>query len=271
VSFRTETDSLPFAVAGAATRIGAAHRENQDCYQVLDGKTSARVRDLRRGLLYAVADGVSTLEQGRWAAEITCARLAQFFEEPHAARLDTLVQLVGEIDWELRGQGKGKAACTLGALWLHQGQAHVLHVGDSPVYRLREGVVDLLTRLDAPSQRLRAFMGMGPHISEMLRVRSEPFHAKDVYFLVTDGVSGVVDTRLLARQWRDSQQDPSRCAVGILREVERRRGADDATAVVVQVLLEEDLEEERTEEIPAAHVFGTQRDRGALIVEDDEE
>src|SRR5436190_16356201 len=141
VSFRTDTDSLPFAVAGASTRIGKAHRENQDCYQVLDGRTSPQVRDLRRGLLYAVADGVSTLEQGRWAAEITCARLAQFFEEGHAARLDTLVQLVGEIDWELRGQGKGKAACTLGALWLHQGEAHVLHVGDSPVYRLRDGVV----------------------------------------------------------------------------------------------------------------------------------
>ena len=217
-----------------------------------------------------MADGVSTLEQGRWAAEVTCARLAQFFEPGHAAGLDTLVQLVGEIDWELRGQGKGKAACTLGALWLHQGQAHALHVGDSPVYRLRDGVVDLLTRIDAPGQQLHAFMGMGPHISEMLRVRSEPFHAKDVYFLVTDGVSGVVDDpRFLAREWRESQHDPTRCARGILREVERRQGADDATAIVVQVLLEEDLEEERTEVIPVAQVLGAPRDR--VIVEDDEE
>ena len=271
MSFRTETDSLPFAVAGAATRIGTAHLENQDCYQMLDGRTSTQVRDLRRGLLYAVADGVSTLEQGRWAAEITCARLAQFFEQGHAAGLDTLVQLVGEIDWELRGQGKGKAACTLGALWLHQGEAHVLHVGDSPVYRLRDGVVDLLTHIDAPGPQLRSFMGMGPHISEMLRVRSEPFQAKDVYFLVTDGVTGVIDTRLLAGQWRDSQQDPTRCARGILREVERRRGADDATAVVVQVLLEEDLEEERTEVISVADVLGAPRDSGKPIVEDGEE
>ncbi len=147
----------------------------------------------------------------------------------------------------------------------------MLHVGDSPIFRLREGAVELLTRLDEPSRRLRAFMGMGPHISEVLRVRSEPFHAKDVYYLVTDGVSGVVDTRHLARQWRESQQDPTRCARGILREVERRRGADDATAVVVQVLLEEDLEDERTEEIPAAHFLGAPRDRGEFVVEDGEE
>jgi serine/threonine protein phosphatase PrpC len=271
VSDRTEPDSLPFAVAAAATRIGTAHLENQDCYQLLDGRTNAHVRDLRRGLLYAVADGVSTLEQGRWAAEITCARLAQFFEQPHAARLDTLVQLVGEIDWELRGQGKGKAACTLGALWLHQGEAHVLHVGDSPVFRLRDGVVDVMTRIDSSGAQLKAFMGMGPHISELLRVRSEPFHAKDVYFLVTDGVSAVVESHLLARQWRESQQDPARCAQGILREVERRGGADDATAVVVQVLLEEDLEEERTEVVPATRVLGGPRDRGKRIVEEDEE
>jgi serine/threonine protein phosphatase PrpC len=269
VSHRTELDSLPFAEAGAATRVGSTHVENQDCYQVLDGRTSTRVRDLRRGLLYAVADGVSTLEQGRWAAQVTCTRLAQFFEDGQAPRLDTLVQLVGEIDWELRGQGKGKAACTLGAMWLHQGQAHVLHVGDSPVFRLREGAVEQLTRLEAPSARLRTFMGMGPHISEVLRVRSEPFRAKDVYFLVTDGVSGLVDRRLLARQWRESGQDPTRCARGILREVERRRGADDATAVVVQVLLEEDLEDERTEEIPLSHFLP--RDRQAFVVEDGEE
>jgi eukaryotic-like serine/threonine-protein kinase len=271
VSVRTESESLPFAAAGAATRVGSTHLENQDCYQVLDGRTSTRVREMRRGLLYAVADGVSTLEQGRWAAETTCARLGQFFEDGHASGLDTLVQLVGEIDWELRGQGKGKAACTLGALWLHGGSAHVLHVGDSPVFRLRDGVVECLTQLDPPSRRLRAFMGMGPHISEVLRVRSEPFRAKDVYFLVTDGVSGILDTRVLARQWRDSGQDAGRCASGIMREVERRRGADDATAVVVQVLLEEDLEEERTEVIRDPRFVGTPRDTGGFVVEDGEE
>jgi eukaryotic-like serine/threonine-protein kinase len=263
------SESLPFALAAAATRVGSTHRENQDCFQVLDGKSNRAVRELRRGILYAVADGVSTLEQGRWAAETTCARLSQFFEEAHVAQLETLVQLVGEIDWELRGQGKGRAACTLGAIWLHRGHAHVLHVGDSPVYRLRKGELQCMTTMDRASRRLRSFMGMGPSISEVLAVRTEAFEPRDVYFLVTDGVSGLLDPALLSQHWADSNGNPERCAEGIMREIDARSGADDATAVVVQILLEEDLPEERTEEIPLEQFAGAERDTENLPGEEE--
>jgi serine/threonine protein phosphatase PrpC len=245
-------ESLPYALAAVATRVGSTHTENQDSYQVLDGRTSLHIRDLRRGALYAVADGVSTLEMGRWAAETTCARLAQFFQEDEDPTLETLKQLIGEIDWELRGQGKGRAACTLCALWLHGGDAHVLHVGDSVVYLLRDGAVLALTGEHAGGRRLRAYMGMGPDIAEVLGAKSERFRPGDVFLLATDGVSGLLGPDVLLRHWTASRENPDRCARAIVGEIDARGGADDATLVIVHVLMEEDFPEERTDKIRLA-------------------
>ena len=223
---------LPEVNAAAATRRGSLHRENEDAFQVWS--ESARGVIEERGRLFAVCDGVSTAGAGRMAAKLTCERLSQFFEDGIPPNLDALIELVSEVDWELRGSGTG-AACTLSALWLHGWTAHVLCVGDSPVYRLRKGK---LRRAEATAQgkgkRLRAYLGMGPSVADVLCVTSWRMVPGDVFIVASDGLTNVVKERGLRLAWERSH-DPDRCAQSLISAVASGDGEDDATAVVVEV------------------------------------
>lgn len=229
--------TLPLTSAAAATRTGPKHAANEDQFRILDGHHPL-VERLARGYLFAVADGVSTSPRGREAAEIGCARMSGFYDAAAAPRLETLLQLMSEIDWELRSGRKGDAACTLSTLWLAHGYATVVHVGDSQIYRMRDGEVRRLTR-PKRGQGLTSFVGMGPRLAEVVEVWREPLYDGDLFVLVTDGVTEVVDPEEVADLWWEGGGSPRRTVDMVIREVERRGGGDDATILVVDVLSRE--------------------------------
>lgn len=226
--------TLPLTAAAAATRTGPKHPVNEDQFRILDGHHPLVAR-LGRGSLFAVADGVSTTPRGREAAEIGCARISGFYDRAAAPRLETLLQIVSEIDWELRSGRKGEAACTLSLLWLAHGQATIVHVGDSQVYRMRHGEVRRLTR-PKRGQGLTSFVGMGPRLAEVVEVWREPLCDGDLFLLVTDGVTDVVDPEEVIDLWWDGGGSPRSTVETVIREVERRGGQDDATILLVDVL-----------------------------------
>lgn len=238
--------TLPFSVGAAATRTGNGHARNEDRYRILDCSHLA-VAALRKGCLYAICDGVSTTPLGRYAADLTCSRIDGFFDRYEAPRVESLTQLVSEIDWELRAQPRGQAACTLSLLWLAYGNATVLHVGDSQVYRVRHGNVERITRSHRGGRALGAYVGMGPKVAEVLQLWQEPLFVGDLFLLVTDGVTEVVAVDELLDTWWAFGGSPQRAASAIIAEVDERAGKDDATALVVDLLaLESDPEHEST-------------------------
>lgn len=228
------TPTLPLTSGYAATRTGPRHPVNEDQFRCLDADHPLVTR-LRRGVLYAVADGVSSTPRGRHAAEVGCARIESFYDSFTPPRVESLVQLVSEIDWELREERKGDAACTMSILWLAHGQATVVHVGDSQVYRVRDGDVERITR-ESKGRGLGAFVGMGPRVADALQIWSEPVHEGDLFVLVTDGVTEVVQPAEILEMWWTCAGSPRRTAEGLIAEVDRRGGSDDATALVVDVL-----------------------------------
>ncbi len=238
--------TLPLSVGAAATRTGRQHAENEDRHRILDA-SHLGVAALRRGSLYAVCDGVSTVPLGRYAADVTCARIEGFFDRFQAPRVESLVQLVSETDWELRAHGRGQAACTLSLLWLAYGTATVLHVGDSQVYRVRHGAAERITKNHRGGRALGAYVGMGPNVADVLQVWQEPLFVGDLFLLVTDGVTEVVAVDELLDTWWAYGGSPHRAAGAIIQVVDQRGGKDDATALVVDVLaLEDDAEHEST-------------------------
>lgn len=240
------SETLPYTFGAAATRVGARHARNEDRYRILDTAHPA-VAALRRGCLYAVCDGVSSTPRGSWAADLACARLDAFFDRRSDARARTILQIVAETDWELREAGRGQAACTLSLLWAASGVATVIHVGDSQVYRVRHGEATRITKNHRGGRSLGAYLGMGPKISEVVQVWEEPLFVGDLFLLVTDGVTEVVPPDELLDAWWAHGGSPQRAANAIITEVDRRRGEDDATALVVDVLaVESDPEDEDT-------------------------
>ncbi|MFH1463332.1 MAG: protein phosphatase 2C domain-containing protein [Pseudomonadota bacterium] len=230
-----QVDTLPLVSVGSATLRGRTHRHNDDSACVLDARV-AEVVQLRRGTLFAVCDGVSTVPAGGWAATLTCERLTSFFDADVAPSQEGLKQLVNEIDWELRGRGEGQAACTLSALWLADRSAYIINVGDSQVFRVRHGAIQPLTEGRGRGVGLGVFMGMGPALNERSQSWHDTLFAGDLFFLVTDGVTSVVSSEELLDAWWKSGGDPQPCAEAVVDLVAQRRGADDATVVVVDVL-----------------------------------
>lgn len=239
-----DAGTLPLTSAAAATRKSPRHARNEDRYRILDGG-HPYVAAARRGALFVICDGVSTVPRGREAAELTVSRIDSFFQRrPH---VDSLRELVIEIDWELRAGGKGSAACTLSLLWLANGRATVVHIGDSQVYRVRHGEAMRITQAHRGGRGLGAYMGMGPEIGKVMQVWSDELFAGDLFLMVTDGVIEVVPVEELRETWWALGSSPALAAQAIINEVDNRHGTDDATALVVDVL---DVEAELSEGDP---------------------
>lgn len=242
----THAPTLPYAVGAAATRTGPKHDVNEDQHRILDVNHMA-VSFFRKGALYAVADGVSSVPKGRHAAEMVCSRIDTFFDRVQAPRVESLVEMITEVDWELRGLGRGQAACTASILWLAYGHANIVHVGDSQVFRVRHGECLRITRDHRGGRSLGAYVGMGPEVSEVLQVWQEPLFVGDLFLLVSDGVTEVVPPDELAEAWWTTGGSPLRASQAIIAEVNKRGGKDDATALVVDVLaVETDSDYETT-------------------------
>jgi protein phosphatase len=238
--------TLPITAAAAATRAGPKHKANEDQYRILDGSHPG-IAAQERGCLYAVCDGVSSVPHGREAAQLTCARIDTFFSRYHEPKVESLIAIVSEVDWELRADGKGQAACTLSMLWLAHGMATVIHVGDSQVYRVRHGETIRITRSHRGGRALGAYVGMGPKVADVLQVWQEPVFVGDLFLLVTDGVTEVLDPDDLLDTWWATGASPARAANAIIQAVQAAEAEDDATALVVDVLaVEADADEETT-------------------------
>lgn len=215
-------------VRGSAASIrGLNHSENQDAWLM--------VRSNKGGALYAVCDGVSSARRGRWAAQHTCRRLRSLFHEDFELGLTDLQRLIGEVDWELREGGRGDAACTLSLVWLKHNQACTLHIGDSSIFRIRSGRVSTLSQEMSRGAQLISYMGMGPVVSDRIEVRCEAVHADDAYVLVTDGVSRLMRPTELAGWWLRCRAEPDVFVRGVVAEVHRRKGPDDATVVALGI------------------------------------
>ena len=203
---------------------------------LLDHPTRTRgVKD--RGSIYAVSDGVSTVAEGHWASHLTVSRMGQFFDAEASGTPETMTQLLSEIDWEIRGERKGRAACTVAVAWVFEEHVHIFQVGDSHILRVREGQVERLTASESSTGRkLDHFLGMGPAVSEVMEVSKHPVQPGDALFLVTDGVTEHVAMDDFARHWRAAHGDPASCTQAILASVSRAQGGDDATVIGVLIL-----------------------------------
>ena len=240
------TPTLPYSLGAAATRAGPRHKENEDQYRILD-LSHPGVAAQGRGALYAVCDGVSSAKRGREAAIVTSTRLENFFDRYYPPEYESLQQIVSEVDWELREEGRGIAACTLSLLWLAYGVATVVHVGDSQVYRVRHGETVRITRSHRGGRALGAYVGMGPRVADVMQIWQEPFYVGDLFLLVTDGVTDVLHPDDLLDSWWSTGGSPQRAANEIIQAVNAAEGQDDATALVVDVLaMENDASDETT-------------------------
>ena len=234
----------------------ASRRGPREVNEDFAGATHSAPGDPVQGVIAAIADGVSSGGRGREAAQTSVmGLLADFFATPPtwetSVALDRLIGaqntwLVGqnrqrESIASLGGGGSAHAAdaaalTTLSVLVL-QGQTFtVAHVGDTRVWRVAAGEIQLLTHDHAythPDMRSRLTRAVG--LDELMHVDHQQgeVHLGDVFVLTSDGVHGALKPREIGTL---AGQGSAQQAGDALVDTALAAGAkDNATALVIRV------------------------------------
>ena len=264
------TSTLAVEYAGL-TVIGHVREHNEDRlgWAALDGGApfvtppeehaltqSVATSDL--GLVFAVADGLGGYGGGEVASGMaveaslsqTQKGLAGGSRVPGTLRdaFNRANQAI--LDAALSGKGGRKMQSTLSALVITPGEAHLGHVGDSRVYRRREGELELLTtdhsqvmellrmHIITPEQaiehpaRYALTRSVGGNLMVRIDIRSERLEQDDTFLLCSDGLWSNVTSSEVAEALNLQPDDACKQLVDLALE---RGGDDNATAMVIRV------------------------------------
>lgn len=212
-----------------------------------------------KGAIVALADGVSGGAGGREAAEYTVrGLLADYYATPdtweitHA--LDVVLKAINRwlIAHATTRRDLAGMSSTLSALVLRGNRYYLAHVGDSRIYRLRNGSFLQLTTdhvWDRPDMRhvLKRAVGLDQHLS--IDFGEGELQKNDIFLLVSDGVwEPVGDLGMM--QALNLYDSPQLAAAELVRLAHKQGGQDNASALVVRIdnLPEQDLRDQLSAE-----------------------
>jgi len=248
----------------ANTDIGLKREQNEDSYLIINRKTKA-VDIQNHGMMFAVADGMGGHAGGEIASEMACLGMADYYSEKtdrpegsgyFEARLGHLRSSVynvhnkiieyGRINREFEDMGT-----TLSVLVLTKNKALIAHVGDSRIYRLRQGFLEQLTEDHSMAQ---LFIKMGYLTPE--KVANHPIRhvlsqavghgiddifsrianveRGDTFLLCSDGLFGMVSDDEIRDILLHNPALKDQCRRLVARALEKG-GRDNVTVMVIQV------------------------------------
>jgi len=239
-------------------------------------------QDEARGLVAAIADGVSAGGRGLEAAQTTVMSVVQdYFACPDT--WDTTVvldRLIGAqnawlADHNRRRQGRGHeggaAMTTVTALVLRGHAFTIAHVGDTRAWLLRGGPDGECVQLsqdhcfDHPDQRSRLTRAVGLDDRVRIDFLQGELHIGDVFVLTTDGVHGALKRSRLAALAREG--DAQAASQALVMAALAAGSRDNATALVLRVRglaqgrLEDSLLQGRQLPVPVRLKVGDRLDR----------
>lgn len=210
------------------------------------------------GMAFVVADGLGGYGGGDVASWLAARELLQRLGQRSDPGERVSSALRGGFnaanqrvfDAALSGEGARRMQTTLSALVLISGEAHIGHVGDTRIYRLRGDMLDLLTtdhsqvmemlrmRLIRAEQaadhpaRHALTRSLGSELTVRTDIRVEPLSDGDTFLLCSDGLWSKVETgeirEALHADVQGACEELVTLAIG-------RGGDDNASAIVVRV------------------------------------
>ena len=231
--------SLKIAV-GQSSLTGPRERNEDYCGVV----TPTDEQLSTKGALLVVADGVSGNAGGLEAAEMTVRSvLSDYYATPdtwevHAA-LDKVLNAANR--WLLAQAAAHRdlagMATTLSMIILRGTRYYLAHVGDTRIYRLRQGQLQLLTTdhvWDRPDMRhvLKRAVGLDQHLA--VDYADGDLQAGDVFALMSDGVWEVLGQKSI-HQTMGLYENPQLIADQLTRDAIAHGGNDNAPVMVVRI------------------------------------
>lgn len=199
-----------------------------------------------KGAVAAIADGVSSAEAGKEASD-TCvtAFLSDYFSTPESWSVKkSAQQVLNALNRWLYGQGqrfisaeKGYV-CTLSIVVFKSHTAHIFHVGDSRVYRLRGAELEQLTRDHATrinSEQAYLTRAMGLDVWLEVDYRAVELKQGDIYFLSTDGIHDVLSPPQLRDALLNGSDDYESLAISLIDAARAQQSRDNLSCQIIRV------------------------------------
>jgi serine/threonine protein phosphatase PrpC len=242
----------------ARSEIGHARENNEDKFDFYEPDEEPLLA--ARGSVYLVCDGMGGHNAGQIASELAAKQFLHAYYHlggaaQEAARHAVLQahHYIAEMASKIPSRyGMGT---TLTALILKQDEGILTHVGDSRCYRLREGVLEQLSRDHTLVARLveqgiltteqakyhpqrnviRQAVGVADP-SEPLEpdIETFPLQEGDLYLLCSDGLTDLVDDAEIAAILRD--EPPTRAAWRLVDRALANGGRDNITVVLLRIV-----------------------------------
>ena len=274
-----DVPDAPRVIAAGATDMGLVRKNNEDGFGVWVAASSADGVDASPrpeppcaepfSAVLAVANGMGGMEAGEVASAATIESVREYLctpkygelirdREPGDASAIPLMlgRLAGRINEDVQDiarqeHGRPGMGTTLTLGVVCQGTLHVAQVGDSRLYRLREGRLDLLTRdqtfvqqeVDAgrmtPDEaatnpyRHRLSQAIG-YAGAKAVVTSHELAPGDRLLLCSDGLSGMVPEPEM-RNLLAAGGSPADLTAALVASALEHGGEDNVTAVVAEV------------------------------------
>ena len=231
---------MPLTVVASHTTATGKREANEDFVGLV---TPVGAERARKGVIAAVADGVSGHAGGREAAEYTVrGLLADYYATPDAwTPAEALERVLTALNnWVLAEAQRRREftgmATTLTALVLRGRHYTVAHVGDSRAYLLREGELLQVTRdhvWDRPdlSHVLTRGIGLDPRLN--IDIHEGELAPGDRWLLATDGVWSTLSDIMLGQ--RLAEKPAEGLAQALVDEALALGTADNASALVLEV------------------------------------
>ena len=226
------------------TDTGRQRRGNEDAY-------------FARSPLFAVADGMGGAQAGEVASRLAVEVLEQGLPEGAGSIEERLRERVREANARINAVGQSDdqragMGTTLTVAYVGEDELTVAHVGDSRLYRLREGTLERLTddhtlvdelvrqgkltpqEADEHPQRSIITRALGPESGVEADSRTWPARAGDVYLICSDGLTSMVDEGRVGELLAAS---PSLAAAGrtLIEAANDAGGRDNITVVLFRL------------------------------------
>lgn len=207
-----------------------------------------------KGIAAVIADGVSAAEAGREASE-TCVSnfLSDYFSTPEAWTVKKSAQQVLSAlnRWlcarsQSFSENRKGYVSTMSAVVFKSHTAHLFHIGDSRIYRLRNGLLEQLSRdHSTPISDDQTYLtrAMGLDVKLDVDYQAIPILEGDLFLLSTDGVHDF----LSAERLQETLSLTSRSLENICHElIDRALSADSHDNLSCQLL--------RVDALPTAQI-----------------
>lgn len=240
--------------------VGMARSHNEDCFEID-----------QEHQLYVVADGMGGHSHGEIASRIAVETIREFVEkavdtdttwpfnydsnlERHSNALRSAIRLAHDNvlsaigrDASLYGMGT-----TVAGFLINHDTAAVAHVGDSRVYRLRNGTLELLTQdhtwvneqvvagfLSEEQARVHPLKNvvtraLGGDSEVVVDVREVTVAAGDRYLLCSDGLTTMLKDHQIQAEMESDRTLDETCR-HLVQEANNRGGLDNVTVVLLDI------------------------------------